>query len=45
MLDDYFAQALEELWTRYYAGVLVAVRKAQEDGLASIMTVHSLKIK
>ncbi len=37
MLDEYFAQSLEEIWTRYNAGVLFSVRKAQEDGLASIM--------
>lgn len=37
MLDEYFAQSLEEIWTRYNAGVLLSVRKAQEDGLASIM--------
>lgn len=37
MLDEYFAQSLEEIWTRYNASVLLSVRKAQEYGLASIM--------
>lgn len=36
-LDLYFARSLEELWYRYSADILSAVRKAQEDGLASIL--------
>lgn len=36
-LDLYFEQALEVLWTSYVGEVLNKVRKAQEEGLASIL--------
>ena len=36
-LDKYFATWLTELWTNYTSELLVAVRKAQENGLASIL--------
>jgi hypothetical protein len=36
-LDKYFASSLAQLWTLYSAELLGAVRKAQEDGLASIL--------
>lgn len=36
-LDQYYAETLQDLWRRYYADILTAVREAQEDGLASIL--------
>ncbi|MFA4920107.1 MAG: AAA family ATPase [Thermodesulfovibrionales bacterium] len=36
-LDSFFARSVEQLWSRYSAQVLGAVRKAQEQGLASIL--------
>lgn len=36
-LDAVFANSVENLWSRYSAEVLGAVRKAQEQGLASIL--------
>ncbi len=36
-LDLYFARALQNLWSRYSAGILAAVRDAQEDGFANIL--------
>lgn len=36
-LDLYFANNLQQLWARYSSGILKGVRKAQEDGLASIL--------
>jgi len=36
-LDVYFARAIETLWTDYFSNILSTVRKAQEDGLASIL--------
>lgn len=36
-LDAVFARSVEHLWSRYSAGVLGAVRTAQEQGLASIL--------
>jgi predicted ATP-dependent endonuclease of OLD family len=36
-LDAFFARSVENLWSRYSAQVLGAVRTAQEQGLASIL--------
>ncbi|MFF8192260.1 AAA family ATPase [Streptomyces bobili] len=36
-MDEYFADSIQRLWSRYSADVLGAVRKAQEDGLARIL--------
>lgn len=36
-LDSYFAKSVENLWSRYSAEILGAVRSAQEQGLASIL--------
>ncbi len=36
-LDLFFARSVEHLWSRYSAQILGAVRKAQEQGLASIL--------
>lgn len=36
-LDVFFARSVENLWSRYSAQILGAVRKAQEQGLASIL--------
>ena len=36
-LDSFFARSVEDLWSRYSAQVLGAVRTAQEQGLASIL--------
>jgi len=36
-LDAVFARSVEHLWSRYSAEVLSVVRKAQEQGLASIL--------
>jgi predicted ATP-dependent endonuclease of OLD family len=38
-LDSFFARSVENLWSRYSAQVLRAVRTAQEQGLASILRV------
>lgn len=38
-LDAFFARSVEHLWSRYSAQVLGAVRTAQEQGLASILSV------
>jgi hypothetical protein len=38
-LDTFFARSVEHLWSRYSAQVLGAVRMAQEQGLASILSV------
>src|ERR1017187_3061634 len=37
LLDRYFADTLDQLWGKYNSDVLVAVRAAQERGLASIL--------
>ena len=37
-LDSFFASSVEFLWSRYSAGMLKAVRAAQEQGLASILS-------
>jgi hypothetical protein len=36
-LDKYFASSVTQLWALYTAELLGAIRKAQEDGLASIL--------
>ncbi|MEU9927628.1 AAA family ATPase [Streptomyces anulatus] len=36
-MDEYFADSIQRLWSRYSADVLGVVRKAQEDGLARIL--------
>jgi predicted ATP-dependent endonuclease of OLD family len=36
-LDSFFAASVQQLWSRYSAQMLGAVRKAQEQGLASIL--------
>jgi predicted ATPase len=36
-LEQYFASSVTQLWISYTADLLAAVRKAQEDGLASIL--------
>ena len=38
MLDQYYAEALQDLWRNYYADITSAIRAAQGDGLASILT-------
>ena len=36
-LDAVFAESVERLWSRYSSDLLVAVRRAQEEGLARIL--------
>ncbi len=36
-LDLYYAESLRDLWSSYSTEILASVRKAQEDGLASIV--------
>jgi predicted ATPase len=36
-LDIFFAESLKKLWKNYSSDILIAVRKAQEEGLASIL--------